>query len=73
MSNGRCVLDDYERGRIANAAREQALADRGDGIIYNNYAQVVAAAREVYDERMGEWVGAWASAYRDAMEENKDE
>ena len=73
MSNGRCVLDDYERGRVAFAAREQALADRGEGRNYY-YAQVVAAAREAYDEQMGEWVGAWAKAYRDTMEEaNKDE
>ena len=73
MSNGRCVLDDYELGRVAFAAREQALADREEGRRYY-YAQVMAAAREAYDERMAEWVGAWAKAYRDAMEDaNKDE
>ena len=67
MSNGRCVLDDYERGRVAFAAREQALADRGEGISYNSYAQVVAAAREAYDERMDEWARVWAAAYDDAV------
>ena len=73
MSNGRWLLDDYERGRVAFAAREQALADREEGCSYY-YAQVVAAAREAYDERMAEWVGAWAKAYRDTMEEvNEDE
>ena len=73
MSNGRCVLGDYERERIAVFAREQVLADREDGLSYSSPAQVVAAAREEYEEREDEWVRAWVAAFRIALAEAEAE
>ena len=69
MSNGKTLLDDYERGRIALYAREQVLADREDGLSYSSPAQVVAAAREEYEEREAEWVRSWVAAFRIAVAE----
>ena len=65
MSNGRWLLDHYERDRIANAAREQA---RSDYLAEMDNAQGDYLAHQEYDPLIAEWAELWTVEYEAAMQ-----
>ena len=65
MSNGRWLLDHFERDRIANAAREQA---RSDYLAEMDNAQGDYLAHQEYDPLIAEWAELWTVEYEDAMQ-----
>ena len=73
MSNGKTLLDHYERGRIAADAEEQARSDRAENTSRSSYAHALQLAQAKYAPIIEEWAWAWAEFYDDEMSKEADE
>jgi len=73
MSNGKTLLDHYERGRIAADAEEQARSDREENTSRSSYAHALQLAQAKYAALIEEWAEVWAEFYDDEMSKEADE